>query len=253
MKIAHRVAKIAECFARNPKWVLGFALVLSILAGWATAQLPVHTSRQALLPQNTEVAKRFNHFLQNFGAASDLIVVLEGTSRNRLESFADDLAAKLRTEPEIDQATSRLDMAFFLQHAYLLMPTEVLDRLASSQNHATTGVGSLEETLQKALSWSQNPISLGGTTMDLQTAEAILNLATFLLDEWQRWLSAETVPARLDWPRLLAKSGNVGMTDGYFASHDGKMLFLFVRPKNTSGDFDSLGPFVDKIKQVSTR
>ncbi|MDO9241875.1 MAG: hypothetical protein Q7U30_17840, partial [Methylicorpusculum sp.] len=131
MNINQRVATIAECFARNPKKILGLALVLSILAGLATAQLPVHTSRQALLPQNTAVAGRFNDFLKNFGAASDLIVILEGAPRNELESFANDLAARLRPEPEIGQATSRLDIAFFLDHAYLLMPPEGLDKLAA--------------------------------------------------------------------------------------------------------------------------
>ena len=251
MKITQRVAKLAECFARNPWRVLGLALVLSILAGWATAQLPVYTSRQALLPQNTAVAKRFNNFLKNFGVASDLMVVLEGAPRNELESFANDLAAKLRTEPEIGQATSRLDMAFFLDHAYLLMPDEGLDKLAAIASQPILG-GGMEENLRKALSWSKDHPPLGGTDTDLQTAEANLNLAVFFLEEWQRWLSVETTPTDLDWNRLLIKNGAGGMADGYFTSRDGRMLFLFVHPKNPSGDFGNLGPFVDKVKQVST-
>jgi len=251
MKITNRAAKLAECFARNPWWVLGIALALSILAGWATAQLPVHTSRQALLPQNTAVVKRFNDFLKNFGAVSDLMVVLEGAPRSELESFANDLATKLRAEPEIAQATSRLDMAFFLGHSYLLMPAEGLDKLAALANQPILSVGGMEENLLKALSLIKDHPSLGGTDTDLQTAEASLNLAAFFLEEWQRWLSVETAPAGLDWNRLMAKNGIGGMADGYFTSRDGKMLFLFVHPKNPSEDFEYLGPFVDKVKQVS--
>ncbi|MGZ5586329.1 MAG: sterol transporter cytoplasmic membrane protein BstA [Methylobacter sp.] len=252
MRVTQRIAKLAEYSARNPWWILGIALALSILAGWATAQLPVHTSRQALLPQNTAVAKRFNDFLKNFGAASDLMVVLEGAPRNELESFADDLAAKLQTEPEIGQATSRLDMMFFLNHAYLLMPVESLDKLAAlADQPILAGGGGMEENLRKALNWSKHHPTLGGADTDLQTAEASLNLAAFFLDEWQRWLSAETVPTGLDWNRLLDKSGAGNMSDGYFASRDGRMLFLFVHPKNSSEDFKNLGPFVDKVKQVS--
>jgi predicted RND superfamily exporter protein len=250
MKISHRAAKLAECLARNPWWVLGIALALSILAGWATVQLPVLTSRQALLPQNTAVAKRFNDFLKNFGAASDLMVVLEGAPPSELESFANDLAAKLEVEPEIGQATARLDMAFFLDHAYLMIPAEALDKLAALANQPILG-GGMEESLRKALSWSKDHPPLGGTDTDLQTAEASLNLTAFFLEEWQRWLSAETAPASLDWNRLLAKNGAAGMADGYFASHDGRMLFLFVHPKIPSEDFENLGPFVDKVKQVS--
>ncbi len=250
MKTDHHAAKLAECFARNPWRILGLALVLSLLAGWAAAQLPVYTSRQALLPQNTSVAKRFNNFLKNFGAASDLMVVLEGTPRSELESFANDLAAKLRAEPEIGQATSRLDMAFFLDHAYLLMPAEGLDQLAALAKQAIPA-GGLEENLRKSLNWSKDHPPLGGTDTDLKTAEASLNLAAFFLEEWQRWLSAETTPTGLDWNRLLAKNGAGGMADGYFTSHDRKMLFLFVHPKSPSGDFENLGPFVDKVKRVS--
>ncbi|MGZ5001165.1 MAG: MMPL family transporter, partial [Methylomonas sp.] len=251
MRIDHHAAKLAECFARNPKWVLGLALVFSLLAAWGTAQLPVLTSRQALLPQNTPVAQRFNDFLNKFGAASDLIVVLEGVPRNELESFANELAAKLRVEPEIGQATSRLDMGFFLEHAYLLMPVEALDKLAAMANDPSLGKDGLEGYLNQALSWSKDHPALGGTDIDLATAEASLNLATVFLDEWLRWLSDETPPAGLEWGRLLAKSGGKGMTDGYFASHDGRMLFLFVHPKSPSGDFQKLGPFVDKVRQVS--
>lgn len=251
MKIAQRTAKFAEFFARNPWWVLGGALILSILAGWATAQLPVYTSRLALLPQNTAVAKRFNDFLNNFGAASDLMVVLEGAPSSELEAFADNLAAKLRSEPEIDQATSHLDMRFFLQHAYLLMPPEGLDKLAAMAEQPIPDGGGLEKYLSKVLDWSKNHPPLGGMDTDLQTVEAGLNLGAFFLEEWQRWLSAENVPSNLDWNRLLVKNGAGSMADGYFTSHDGRMLFLFVHPKNTSGNFEELGPFVDKVKQVS--
>jgi predicted RND superfamily exporter protein len=250
MNITLRAAKIAECFAKNPWKILVLALSMSVLAGWATLQLPVHTSRQALLPQDTAVAKRFNDFLKNYGAASDLMVVLEGAPRSELESFANDLAVKLRSEPEIAQATSRLDIAFFLNHSYLLMPAEGLEKLAETASQPMLG-GGLEENLRKALSWSKDHPPLGGTDTDLQTAEASLNMAAFFLEEWQRWLVADTAPAGLDWNRLLTKNGAGGMADGYFASRDGKMLFLFVHPKSPSGDFENLGPFVDKVKQVS--
>jgi uncharacterized protein len=251
MKITQRIARIAEYFARNPWSILGAAAVLSILALWATLQLPVHTSRQALLPQDTAVAKRFNDFLKNYGAASDLMVVLEGAPRGELESFANELAARLETEPEVGQATSRLDMGFFLNHSYLLMPTETLDKLAEMASPPTLHGETMEVNLRKALSWSKNHPSLGGADTDLQTAEASLNLAAFFLEEWQRWLSSETVPAGLDWSRLLAKNAAMGMSDGYFASRDGRMLFVFVHPENPSGDFEHLGPFVEKVKQVS--
>lgn len=251
MKITRLVARLAESFARNPWKVLGLAMLLSVLAAWATMHLPIHTSRQALLPQDTEVAKRFNDFLKNFGAASDLIVVLEGRPRPELEAFANELAEKLREEPEIGQATSRLDIGFFLNHSYLLSPPEVLSRLASIADEPGLLSGGLEDGLRQALTSSKGQSLLGGPDTDLKTAEAGLNLASFLLDEWQRWLSAGPIPSELDWHRLLANSGAGGPADAYFVSRNGGMLFLFVHPKNPSEDFKHLGPFVEKVRTVS--
>ncbi len=250
LNISRRVAKLAEYLASHPWRVLALALVLSLAAGWAAAQLPVHTSRQALLPQDTDVARRFNAFLKNFGAAADLIVVLEGAPREELERFAGELAGKLRAEPEISQATDRLDMGFFLEHAYLLMPAERLDQLAALPGQPLAG-GGLEEHLRKALDWSKNPPPLGDMDTDLKTAEESLKLAGFFLEEWQRWLSAAQTPDALDWGGLLAQHGAGGMAKGYFTSRDGRMLFVFVHPKNPSEDFKSIGPFVDKVKQAS--
>ncbi|MBA2592454.1 MAG: hypothetical protein H0U97_09455 [Gammaproteobacteria bacterium] len=124
------MARVAERCARHPWGVLAFALVLSILSGLASARLPVYTSRQALLPKDTEVTRRLDSFLTKFGAASES------------------------------------------------------DR------------------------------GLGGR------------------------------PAR--GAHVFA----AGMADGYFAARDGRMLFLFVRARNASQEFEVLGPFIDRVKAV---
>ncbi len=246
---------MVESIARYPWRILGLALVLSILAGWAAAQLPIYTSRQALLPKDTEVTQRFNSFLSKFGAASDLIVVLEGSKREELEIFATELAEKLRGEPEIGMATDRLDMRFFLEHAYLLMPSADLGEISSLVRKPSESAGlkegfELENGLQKGLNWTKARPPLTNIGFDLEKARQTLGMASFFLEEWQRWLSSDTAPSELDWGRLLNKL-SAGVNNGYFTSRDGRMLFLFVRPKDPSEDFKNLGPFVDKIKAVA--
>ena len=120
------VKRLAIRCASHPFAVIGIALLVSLLAIQAAIQLPVYTSRQALLPQNTEVAARLNRFLETFGAASDLVVALENAPRETMEAFATELASNLRTQPEIAQAAERLDTDFFLHQAYLIMPVSQL-------------------------------------------------------------------------------------------------------------------------------
>ena len=253
VNISQQVARIAERFARHPWWVLGVTLALSTIALWATLQLPIYTSRQALLPKNTEVTQRFDAFLKNFGAASDLIVVLEGAPTESLEAYASELAAKLRVEPEIGLATDRLDLGFFLQHAYLLMPSSSLDQLVSmlSKTPSTTKNGlPLQTALEEGVKWSKDHPPLAEMGFSLENAGQTLGLADFVLGQWQRYLSADKIPDGLDWNDLLSKNGAGGMGNGYFTSRDGRMVFLFVHPKDPSEDFKTLGPFVDKVKSV---
>ena len=253
MKITEWVAKAAESCARHPWRILSLALALSILAGWATIHLPVHTSRQALLPNNTDVAQRLNAFLEKFGAASDLIVVLEGAPRDEMEAYASELATRLRAEPEIGQATERLDIQFLQEHAYLLIPPERLDQFNAAldtfhgKNSAEQSFG-LDEWLRKGTAWLQHHPPL--TDIDIQAVQQDVEILTVFLDEWRRWLTAAQAPSGPDWNPLLARYGAEGMAKGYFTSRDGRMVFLFVRPQHASEDFQVVGPFVDKVKAV---
>ena len=75
----HRRITAAAC--RRPWHFLAAAVLLTAISAWATAELPIFTSRKALLPPETPVLKRLDSFLDRFGSASDLIVVVEGADR----------------------------------------------------------------------------------------------------------------------------------------------------------------------------
>jgi len=243
------VIRMARASAQHPWFVLSFTLVVSVLALLAASHLPVYTSRQALLPQNTEVAWRLNRFLEKFGAASDLVVALENAPRADMESYATELAKRLKAEPEIDQATERLDSRFFIEHAYLLIPPA---QLAGLDGMLTRAASAEPATLESLFDNAQRMLSLPATMTDVDLNQANIGLkaAAALLDEWQRWVN--TQPAtEIDWSGLLNSVGAGALGDGYFASHDGKMLFLFVHASNHSEDFEVLQPFNERVKTVA--
>lgn len=250
-------AAAAECFARKPWRILAAAVVLSVLSLWAISQLPVYTSRQALLPHDNAVAQRFDDFLKKFGAASDLIVVLEGAPPEELQIFAENLAAALAVEPEVAQATARIDLGFLLDHAYLAVPEDKLKSLEKMLDQAggvavPGDAAQLDAALQQLLRQIGAGPSAPDAGVDVASAEAGLKSLTAVLDEWRHWLTADRVPAALDWGRLLAGQGGGEIAhDGYFLSRDGGMYFLFVHPASASEDFDSTGPFIEKVKAVA--
>ncbi len=244
------VNRLARLCARHPWQVLAVAFVMSLFAAYGAARLPVYTSRQALLPQDTEVARRLNSFLEKFGAASNLVVALEGAPRGDLESFATELATRLGTQPEIAQATERLDPGFFLEHGYLMLPPAPLDGLEHLlEVSASEKPARLESLLRNAGGLLATPPSMA--EVDLAQADNGLKAIQAGLDEWWRWLTGEPSPAGLDWTGVLASVGAAELGNGYFASHNGQMLFLFVQAKNHSEDFEVLQPFIERVKLVT--
>ncbi len=240
---------------RNPVKVLLAAAILSVLAGIAVAHLPILTARQALLPKNEDVSKRFERFLKTFGAASDLIVVLEGGTPAENERYALALAERLRLLPEVGSVTEHLDIRFFLEHAYLLIPEERLAQFASVmdllEGMQVAEETSLDESLRAALDWVENHPPLSKIAIDIPTAQGGLEILHFLLDEWRRWLDAPEAPAALAWEKLLVRYGAEGMAKGFFASRDGRMLFVFVHPRDPSEEFESLRPFIEGVRRAA--
>jgi len=248
------VRSLAFLSARHPWWVLGTALIISLLAVQAVTHLPVLTSRQALLPQNTGVAGRLNRFLDKFGAASDLVVVLENAPKDSLQSFATELASRLSAEPEIAHATERLDTDFFAHHAYLLITSP---QLASLENLLITAAAakkpadfdSLLKQANDVIARPQDPANI-----DLPQMLTGLKALSSLLEEWRRWLSNDPSPAQVNWDGLLSAAGAQALTNqGYFASRSGNLLFLFVHARAHSGGFEMLQPFNERVTTVANQ
>ena len=131
LKFMHNTIKKAARYSAEHTWlVLSVALVLTLLSIWGISKLPVYTARQALLPKKTAVAQRLQKFMDKFGSASDLIVVLENAPQAEMESFATDLAGELRVQPEISQVSERLDLDFFLKNAFLMIPADQMKQLS---------------------------------------------------------------------------------------------------------------------------
>jgi len=245
-------ARVAQRCARHPWWVLSIALILSVLAAWATSHLPVYTSRQALLPKNNAVSDRFDRFLAKFGAASDLIVVVEGADSAVLDGYSRELAVRLRREPEIAQASDRVDMQFFADHAYLMTPPEQLDRLLQflldqPAPSSRAGKAEIQTLLAQAEGWLKTHPEPAMGNVDIKTAEAALAGVDFLLGQWQEWLTADTPPQELD----LAKAPGGGALEGRFSSRDGRMQFVFVHPAKSVAEFEPLEVFMNKVKAAS--
>jgi predicted RND superfamily exporter protein len=249
------VEKSAAGIARHPWRMLLLALILSGLAAVGVASIPFITSRKALLPKHADVTVRLERFLEKFGAASDLIVALEGAPRGDMERFATDLAENMRRLPTVRQVSERVDLTFFFKHAYLLVPPKQMRQFASVLQRLISvtpkkDLTDWDDAFQRVERWLDKPPPLSTVDVDLQTAEGGLRMILFFADEWQRWLEERKAPEEIAWQRFLAHygAGELAAGKGYYTSRDGRMLFVFVSPKDISEEYEAVDPFIRQVQ-----
>ena len=246
------VFNLSRFSSRNPRTILMIAGILSALALTASVNLPVYTSRQALLPQDTEVAKRLNRYLDSFGASSDLVVALENAPRKDLESFATQLAENLRGTPEIAQATDRIDVDFIKSHLYLMIPSDALHEggqyLESVSSIELSSLGDLLEAGSKI-----KPEQFE-KEKDISIIESGIDAVSSLMNQWQNSIENSALPpTELNFDGVMKAFGAEQLTNGYFASRNGGMLLVFVHARAKGEDFETLQPLNRRIRETAER
>lgn len=254
-KVERLFEKIAALTAGYPWHTIAATLIITAVAGWSITKLPIYTSRQALLAPSSPEVERFDSFMQNFGAASDLIVPIEKAPRPVLEEFAIDLAEALRQKPTVKTADARLDLKFFLEHAYVSVPMKEFSQAEGFIKKLLDLPPNISldpnEGLQRAEEYFEDPPPLPTDSIDLDSASKLLDGLKFFLAEWERWIDAKESPNRIAWEDFLVEQPEARklMTgNGFYESHDGTMLFVFVRNVVADESQSAVRPFVDEVR-----
>ncbi len=250
--------KIAGASSRRPFVFLGVGVVLCALSILALNSMTFLTSRTALLSKDSPEVTRFEHYMTNFGAASDLIVAIEGVPRKDLEEYALELSKRLKKVKEVSDADARLDLDFFVSHGYTMLPRQQFDQASSFMNGLLNLNGKMPTDMEAALKTAEdyfvNPPAIPTSDIDMSAAKNSLNGMQFFLDEWARWLTAEKTPEEIDWGKLLAdqpEAKKMVTGNGFYDSHDGTMLFVFVRKAQGSEEFTFIKPFYENVRKVN--
>ncbi len=248
------IEQVAAAIATYPRYVLLVVLALAILAGWGTSTIEIYTARNALFPRHVDVYRRLENFLQKFGAASELVVVVEKGPQEELKAFATELAVRLRQKPEVSTAMERFDPQFVLRHAYLLVPPEQLSQFASALNELpdVPAGGGWDVLLDDALRRLEHQ-PVHESPGDLQTAEQRLALPLFFFKQWQRFLAFPETAGSIPWHECISSgvAQRLMGEGGYFTSRDGKTLFLFVKSSSPSEEFEVIAPFIEAVRKTA--
>jgi len=244
---------------RRRRAVLLIMAAFTLACGLLIPGLKISSSYNDLVSGDDPEHARFLAFMEEFGAADDLVVVLEGEPEV-LASAAESFAREFEAEKDwVESVFFRVDPRPFLLAAPLFASDSVLEEalaFVAGERELIAEMGRLDglPAVLLAASGLTGPASAGSGPAPEEAAEALRGLG-MMLSEWSAWIRD---PGRsLDFERLLGdlSGGEAGQlaSGGYLRSRDGRLFFLFVRPCSTSDEISFLEPFVRAAREACER
>ncbi|MEO6951460.1 MAG: MMPL family transporter [Polyangia bacterium] len=206
--------------------VILICLALTGIAVGLSSRLTISTEWYAVLPRGYPSVEDLHKLMARIGSTASLTVGVESPDREANQKFADAFVVALQKEmgPQIANVDYKVDALtrFYRKHAAVYLPEK--DLLA------------IDEDLKAGIT--------------------------------EKKLAASPVPYDLDLddePPAAAKKGGLGditrrldeaqgdlkrFVNGYYASPDGKLIAIFIRPRASGADAKVARAFVEHVRQV---
>ena len=234
--------------------ILGFF----IIGGLFIPGLPVlkiSSSRADLISKTHPDQARYLKYMEEFGAADNLIVVLDGDPDD-LKSIADDTAEEiLKQKKWVKSVFYKIDTLSLIKNAPLFIPADKLKegidivKKNSAEINGISRINNLNSLLGMVKNAANNPAF--ATRPDL--APGLISAMDSFIGEWQQWIK-NPKKNKIDLAdKIIPKGNEMGMllkSEGYLFSKDFKLLFMFVQPQSSNDDMSYLKPFVGDIKKT---
>ncbi|MBX9585611.1 MAG: MMPL family transporter [Gemmataceae bacterium] len=224
----------------------------------AADRLEYHTQRNDLLAADKPCQQRWQKYLDAFGDDEDMVVVVEGGDRRRMEAALDAVAGRVKARPDLfDRVFHRVDLRGLHDRAVLFLPPDQLEAVRGRVERMDPLLGPLAP-----LAWPRlNAESLLGTaaaaldggTRTVADADLLAQLpavaraaAATLRDP-----AAYRNPWALAGPRTADRDGERQLTEAqYFFTPDGTLGMLLCRPKTDGRSFTPAKEANDAMRAV---
>jgi uncharacterized protein len=272
--VSRGLASIVGVIGRYP-WLVLVAISLSCVACgiYTWKNLTYLTHRNDLISSNKEYLKRWHQYVEEFGDDDDMVVVVRGDDRKKMEAVLDDIADQIAKRPEsFERLFYKVDLTALHQRALLFLPT---DQIRQVHQHIH---GSLSLLLKPPVIGDLDPL-FGWKSLSLQQ---LLREGERKLEVWKHdqptkeaedfFRQLETIsqgasdylesPSRYrsPWRSILPEQKGQSQEEHlskpqYFFSGDGTLAFLLVSPvKDKDPDnFTHAQKSIDALRNLITQ
>jgi hopanoid biosynthesis associated RND transporter like protein HpnN len=263
---------LVSLVCRYPGWVLLLSLSLAGASLWAAgARLQYKTQRNDLVSPHKEHQQRWRDYLAEFGDDDDIVVVVKGTDRPRMEKALDELAARVQDRPDLfDRLFYKVDLRSLRNRALLFLSTQEIQAI----QHHLKDMGQLLK--HGWISWKLLTLSsllqeAVQRTAKMRAGDPLSSSdEVFLTQLWNITRNAKEVLVdptkyKTPWGSLLARppeQKDLLAEPQYFFSDpspsgekpapstEETLAFLLVRPIKEQGSFTSALKSVTAIREI---
>jgi uncharacterized protein len=272
------VALVSAVCQRPALVLITSALAVIVSAYAASSRLQYKTQRDDLISPHKQSQQRWRQYLAEFGEDDDMVVVVRGSARQRMENALEALASRVQKRPELfDRLFYKVDLRPLHNRALLFLPVGEIEKICKNLG----GMGPLLD-----------PVAVPPALGDLVPASVAQSVApiawqllslTSLFDEAARRAStmppnaaisaadeqfftqllaitrsaADTLanPAayRNPWSSLMDQAPeqkDLLAEPQYFFSGDNGLAFLLVRPVKEKGSFTAALKSVGTLREL---
>lgn len=253
----------ARWVTRYPKAiVLGAFLVSAIALTFSILFLKTQTGILDLYSEKEPVAQRFIEYINKFGAAETLIIVVEGPEESERQAAMEAIASSLKQDPEgyISDILYKIDLELFKKHAFQFLQEKQARHLLQETRRPDGGIriffeardlndyfNYLNQKIAQGLKSpdSQNLLESDGETSVQAFAQGLAPL--FLLQEFLDGadLKPEAMTSRLG---IDPKQKTTIDDLGYLRTDDGKMHIMLITPSDRKQDYRIAKKMVEEVR-----
>ena len=240
-----------ERFAYNHSFsVIAVSLILAALSLWVTVEkLTFKTGRGDLVAKDLPYVQRHEMFRQEFDDFDGMIVVVEGEDPEQKKNFADALATKFKSHPEVfSDVFYKIDTSYFKDKGLLFLdPKELADLFEKIGEHqqfledvnSSPGLNQLLISINAEISSGMVDSLLSdfiGTKDEEKDETADLGLLISLLKQMVAHLKG-SAPYRSPWSSFFTGNEETLKEQGYLISGKNDLMFILVTPNEDETSF----------------
>ncbi len=259
----HLTSSTLDRITAHPKRVLAAFLLLTAVAVLLGARIEFRDSRSDLAAADDPEQARFQKLIDDFNGSEALVVAVEPVAGVDLDPlvlrrFTDELAKRIGRLSVVDTVFHRVEVERLLVGSLWSLPPQDLVRTVDQVEELLPGLQALlgrfgPEALTRFI---DNMMQSGaGAALTPEDREEGIGRLVELLAVQKRFLeNPEELVSRLEHAglmQLLAAGAGESGADGYLATSDGRTLFLFVSPADTSDALPAQRALVDAVRQAA--